>query len=238
VESAFEVVSRPIAPEPGSFGSVHPSEFPIGATPQRGFATLAEGSRALTVANRGCAEVEAVPEAGGTTSLALTLLRAVGWLSRGDLALRPIHAGPALETPGAQGIGPHCVELAFWLHEAGDPQRGADAYRFGAPAWLFPAEGDADSPLCDGARLLEIDDPALVVSAIEPRSQSTPLIRLYNASGSARRASVRWLGPGARRLEPVDLAGNAARESGFTAGEGASATLALRPWQIANLTTG
>jgi hypothetical protein len=238
VESAFEVASRPIAPERGSFGSEHPSEFPIGATPQRGFATLAAGSRALTVANRGCAEVEAVPEADGATSLALTLLRAVGWLSRGDLALRPIHAGPALETPGAQGIGLHCVELAFWLHEEGDPQRGADAHRFGAPAWLFPAEGDADASLGDGARLLEIDDPAVVVSAIEPRSESTPLIRLYNASGSARRVSVRWRGPGARRLEPVDLAGNAARLEGFQAGEGASATLALRPWQIANLTTG
>ena len=66
VESAFEIARRPIAPGPASFGSEHPSEFPIGATPQRGFATLADGSRALTVANRGCAEVEAVPEADGT----------------------------------------------------------------------------------------------------------------------------------------------------------------------------
>ncbi|HEY8155905.1 MAG TPA: hypothetical protein VII72_17375 [Myxococcota bacterium] len=238
VESAFEVALRPIAPDPASFGSAHPSEFPIGATPQRGFATLADGTRAFSVANRGCAEVEAVPEAGGGTSLALTLLRAVGWLSRGDLALRPIHAGPALETPGAQVPGPQRVEFAFWLHADGDPERVAEAHRFGAPAWIFAAEGGPDAPLRDGARLLEIDDPALVVSAIEPRRESTPLIRLYNASDAPRRVSLRWRGPGARRLEPVDLTGSATRLEGFVAGEGASATLALRPWQIVNLTTG
>jgi alpha-mannosidase len=237
VESAFEIAQRPIAPAPASFGSERPSEFPIGATPQRGFATLAEGGRAFSVANRGCAEVEAVPE-GSTTCLALTLLRAVGWLSRGDLALRPIHAGPALETPGAQCLGPHTVELAFWLHAEGDPQRAADAHRFGAPAWLFPAEGEPDAPLRDGARLLSVDDPAVVVSAIEPRTESTPLIRLYNASAVPRRVRVGWSGPGARGLSPVDLAGNAARLDGFAPGEGASATLALRPWQIASLTTG
>jgi alpha-mannosidase len=235
VESAFEVARRPIAPGPADFGSEHPSEFPIGATPQRGFATLAEGARALTVAGRGCAEVEAVQETDGSSSLALTLLRAVGWLSRGDLALRPVHAGPALQTPGAQGLGPHRVEFGFWLHADGDPQRVADAHRFAAPACLFAAEGGPDAPLGNGARLLEIDDPEVIVSAIEPRTQSTPRIRLYNASDRPRRVELRWCGPGARRLEPVDLAGSATRLEGFVPGEGARATLALRPWQIVNL---
>jgi hypothetical protein len=235
VESAFEVARRPIAPGPGDFGSDRPAEFPIGATPQRGFATLADGARALTVANRGCAEVEAVPEADGRTSLALSLLRAVGWLSRGDLALRPGHAGPALETPGAQVPGAHRVELGCWLHADGDPQRIADAHRFAAPAWLFPAGGGA-AELHDGARLVEIDDPAVVVSAIEPRAESTPLIRLYNASPRARRVALRWGGPGASRLETVDLAGRPLPLDGFAPGSGASATLPLRAWQIVSLT--
>ena len=129
------------------------------------------------------------------------------------------------------------MELAFWLHVDGDPQRAADAHRFGAPAWLLPAEGEPDAPLRDGARLLAVDDPAVLVSAIEPRTESTPLIRLYNASAAPRRVRVSWGGPGARRLTPVDLAGNAKQPLGFEPGEGASATLALRPWQIASLTT-
>jgi len=46
-------------------------------------------------------------------TIAITLLRSVGWLSRGDLRERRGHAGPALETPTAQCIGPqafrYCV---------------------------------------------------------------------------------------------------------------------------------
>lgn len=234
VESAFEVARRPIAPAPGDFGSERPAEFPIGACPQRGFATLADGRQGFTVASRGCAEVEAVPEENQTTSLALTLLRAVGWLSRGDLALRPMHAGPALATPGAQVPGPHRVEFGFWLHADGDAQRTADAQRFGAPAWLFGADTGSHAPLRDGVRLLEIDDPAVVVSAIEPRAESTPLIRLYNASDAPRRVALRWCGPGAETLEPVDLMGRTTALTGFVAGANASAMLALRPWQIVN----
>jgi hypothetical protein len=236
VESAFEIAQRPIAPGRLAFGSEQPAEFPIGASPQRSFATLSDGRQALTVANRGCAEVEALPESDGSTSLALTLLRAVGWLSRGDLALRPMHAGPALETPGAQVPGPHRVELGFWLHAQGDAQRVADAHRFAAPPWLFAADGASQAPLRDGARLLEIDDPAVVVSAIEPRAESSPQLRLYNASDAARSVVLRWHGPGAQRLEPVDLTGRETALAGFVAGGGASATLALRPWQIVSLT--
>ncbi|MEE8580091.1 MAG: hypothetical protein V3T33_00760, partial [Myxococcota bacterium] len=99
VESAFEVAAREIAPVLPSAGERQPAEHPSGATPQRCFASLDDGQDALTVANRGLAEVEAVPEGDGTTSLAVTVLRAVGWLSRGDLVMRPGPAGPPLPTP-------------------------------------------------------------------------------------------------------------------------------------------
>jgi hypothetical protein len=147
-----------------------------------------------------------------------------------------MHAGPALETPGAQVPGAHRVDLAFWLHPDGDRERVAEAHRFGAPAWVFPADAGPHAPLRDGERLLEIDDPAVVVSAIEPRAESTPVVRLYNASDAPRSVSVRWRAPGAQRLEPVDLAGRPTALTGFAAGEGASAALALRPWQIVSLT--
>src|SRR5439155_22175091 len=38
-------------------------------------------------------------------TIAITLLRAVGFLSRGDLPERRGHAGPALATPSAQCLG-------------------------------------------------------------------------------------------------------------------------------------
>jgi alpha-mannosidase len=47
-------------------------------------------------------------------AIAVTLIRAVGDLSRDDLATRPSgHAGPPVKTPGAQCLGSHRFELAF-----------------------------------------------------------------------------------------------------------------------------
>ena len=45
--------------------------------------------------------------------LAVTLLRCVGRISRGDLSNRPTNAGPEVATPGGQLLGPHHFELAI-----------------------------------------------------------------------------------------------------------------------------
>ena len=234
VESAFEIAERPIDPPPDAFGSESPSEFPVGATPQRSFATLDDGDRALTVANRGLAEVDAVPEADGTTSLAVTLLRAVGWLSRGDLRLRPGDAGPGLATPGAQVAGLHRAEISIRLHPVDSVERVSEAHRFANPARGWIGGGPVDAPLADGARLVEIDDPAVVVSAIEPRADRHPVLRLYNASAQPRNVALRWNGPSARAIEPVDLTEQRVQDDTVRTEE-TRATLSLRPWGIATL---
>jgi alpha-mannosidase len=233
VESAFELAERPIAPQPGDFGSPTPSEFPIGAVPMRGFASLDDGARALTLAGRGAAEIEALPEADGSTSLAVTLLRAVGWLSRPDLRLRPGHAGPPMETPGAQVPGRHRLELALWLHPAGDPARTARAHAFASPAAVFPGV-DGAGPLADGARAVEVDDPEVVVSALEPRADGRSLLRLYNASDRGRDVRIVWRLPGVETLAAVDLAERPAPAARL-AREGGAVRLHLGPWQIAGL---
>jgi alpha-mannosidase len=191
----------------------------------------------MTVANRGSAEVDAVPESDGTTSLAVTLLRAVGWLSRGDLRSRPGDAGPGLETPGAQVAGPHRVELSLRLHPVDSVERVCEAHRFAHPARAWIGGGPVDAPLADGARLVEIDDPAVVVSAIEPRPDGRAVLRLYNASAQPRTAALRWNGPGARAVQPVDLMEQDVHDESVHA-EGAGATLSLRPWGIATLRIG
>jgi alpha-mannosidase len=234
VESAFEIAERPIDPPRDAFGSESPSELPVGATPQRSFATLDDGQRALTVANRGSPEVDAVPEADGTTSLAVTLLRAVGWLSRGDLRLRPGDAGPGLATPGAQVSGLHRAELSIRLHPVDSIERVSEAHRFAHPARAWIGGGPVDAPLGDRARLVEIDDPAVVVSAIEPRADRGAVLRLYNASPQPRDVSVRWNGMGARTLEPVDLIERPLPDRPIR-GEKTRATLSLRPWEIVTL---
>ena len=234
VESAFEVAERPIAPGPGDFGSERPAEFPIGAGPQRSFATLDDGQQAMTVANRGNADVEAVVEPDGTSSLAVTLLRAIGRLSQTDLALRPVPAGPPFPTPGAQVPGPHRCELALRCHAAGEPRRTADAHAFAFPPLAFAGGSTADAPLRDGARLLLLDDPAVVVSAIEPRPGGGAWLRLYNATPQVRRVRLRWNTPAATALDPLDLAGRVDAAVRLQA-DGPNAVLELRPFEIVSL---
>src|SRR5690606_4848994 len=236
VESAFEIAERPIAPAPDAFGSDRPSELPIGAGPQRRFATLhGPGGLALTVANRGLAEVEALPGPGDDrAAVAVTLLRAVGWLSRGDLALRPGPAGPVLPTPGAQVPGRHRAELSLRLHPSDDPRRAVEAHAFAAPAIAFAIGVGGEGPLGDGSRLVEVDDPHLEVSAIEPRRDGVD-VRIVNLSPARRRATLRWLGAPGARLVPVDLAGRSQAAGETQEGVVDRAELDLRPWQIQTL---
>jgi alpha-mannosidase/mannosylglycerate hydrolase len=233
VESAFEVVERPIAPARDSFGSAAPAEFPVGACPQRSFAALADETLALSVAARGNGEVEAVPEPDGTTSIALTLLRAVGWLSGSDLALRPGPAGPLFETPGAQVPGPFAAGFSLRLHRPDERARVAEAHRFAWPPLAFAlGDGPPGTELRDGARLVVIDDPAIVVSAFEPGAEGRLHLRLYEALGRARRLVGRI--PGAVQIRALDLAGREDRELPLT-GAGEAFEAELRAGQIVDL---
>ncbi|MFI5317608.1 MAG: glycoside hydrolase family 38 C-terminal domain-containing protein, partial [Myxococcota bacterium] len=234
VESAFELVERPIAPAEDAFGPARAAELPIGACPQRAFACIDDGTRALSVANRGNAEVEALREADGSSSLAVTLLRAVGHLSRGDLKLRRGHAGPPFETPGAQVPGAHRAELSLRLHGADDADAAAHAHRFVYPPLVVAGGGPADAPLRDGARLVELDDPGVVVSAIEPRADGSTVVRLYESSGRARGVSLAWNAPGRWTWEAIDLAEHPDSAARIQV-DGARARIELRACEIRNL---
>jgi alpha-mannosidase/mannosylglycerate hydrolase len=92
-----------------------------------------------TVCARGLHEYELLPN--GT--LAVTLLRAVGDLSRGDLAARPGHAGWPTATPGAQGLGPFRAETALAPvgFAGGDPAGDWDAVDAVADEFHAPLTG-------------------------------------------------------------------------------------------------
>jgi len=79
-----------------------------------GFLDINDGEYGLAVLNQGLPEYEIIPE---NNTIALTLLRCVGWLSRGDLEYREGNAGPSFPTPEAQCLGEHIFYYALIPHQ-------------------------------------------------------------------------------------------------------------------------
>jgi mannosylglycerate hydrolase len=184
-EGHFDVVERPVGVPDGTGWD----ETPTAALPQQGWVSIGGGRRGLTIANHGLPEFEARPD--GT--VALTLLRAVGWLSREDLLTRVGGAGPEIPTPDAQCLGRQRAEYAIVPH-AGDWLE-ARAYQ-AAHEYLAPLYGSVtglhtgDLPWREG--LLELaGDHSLLMSACKKAEQSDALIlRFWNVAKQPAEARV------------------------------------------------
>jgi alpha-mannosidase len=166
-------------------------EKPIGTGPQKTFSCVESGSLGMALLNRGIPEIEAIA-GNNETALALTLVRAVGWLSREDLKARPAGAGPAIETPGAQSKGPHSFEYAFVSFQ-GDYATASVVEQ--AHSFAFPPIGIITNrhkgKIKDGASLVSTDNPNVIVSAIEKsRLDGALLLRLYNTTDGAQQARL------------------------------------------------
>jgi alpha-mannosidase len=227
VEQAFCTVERPFALEPP--GEI---ERPIGTGPQRTFAALTDGRVGVALFNRGIPEVEGRATPGGS-ELALTLVRAVGWLSRSDLRSRLGPAGYDLETPEAQSPGLHRFAYALTTF-AGDTDAAslvAEAHRFAYPPLAVAAERHPGALPSDAA-LVRVADPCVVVSAVLPgRRPRAYRVRCYNASAIGREATIVF--SRAVGVRAVDLLGR--RMPGRLARRGGTVRLPLRPWEIVTL---
>jgi alpha-mannosidase len=149
------------------------------ADPLQNFVSIGDDKIGLTLATRGLPEYQTRRDDQGTTLL-LTLLRCVGWLSRDDLVTRSGHAGPALETPGAQEIGVHEFEYAL-ISAAGDWRNTfADAHAFVTPLRAIATSVHSGS-LASAASFVDVTPREFVISAIKPAEDGQGLIvRGYN----------------------------------------------------------
>ncbi len=180
-EGHFDVVERPVALPTGTSDW---AEQPAGTHPQLTFVDVSNGQRGVLLANRGLPEYEVLPgtgEAPGVT-LALTLLRCVGWLSRGDLHNRDGHAGPAEPTPAAQCPGEHTFHYALVPHAGNYLTAFGEAHAFNAPLRAVCTDLH-DGPLPASASFLEVSPAAVVLSAVKPPEEGEGLIvRIHNAA--------------------------------------------------------
>ncbi len=154
----------------------------------------------LVAANGLCVVAPGLPEAELTPdgTILLTLVRSVGWLARYDLPSRPIPAGPAIETPGAQVQGafvaPFTLMVDAGLAEASDVNSGLRGVIAGPEPLLEP-----------GKSLLEIDDDRILLSALKPADDDDGLIlRLLNPTDETLEVTV-GLGFAVMEVESVRL---------------------------------
>ncbi len=155
---------------------------------QRAVATfVAQGfvhANGLSVVAPGLNEAELVTTGEGA-AIALTLVRAVGHLSRHDLRARPGPAGPGTDIPGAQCPGR--VEARLVLFAGLDAAAARDAE---LPLRAVPC---GDAPLvAPGVALLALAPHALVLSAVKPAEAGSGLVvRVLNPTDAACEAVLR-----------------------------------------------
>jgi hypothetical protein len=186
-----------------------------------------------TVFSDGLAEYEALADG----SVAVTLLRAVGVLSRHDLPERPGHAGWPADTPLAQSIGPYRAELALAPHGPDSPAQ-RHAVEELADDVLLPLVGvTLRSNLGDPARAggLELEGDGLAFSAAMPaREPGWIVLRCVNRTDGEVHGRWRTRRPIAdarlARLDetPLDPLEPSGQDVAFAAGPLAIVTLLVR----------
>ena len=156
-----------------------------------------DGQVGLLVANRGLPEFEVLDGAGSVT-IALTLLRCVGWLSRDDFRTRRGHAGPMIATPEAQCPGRHVLEYALVPHAGTWSGIFPLAHAFATPLRAEPAAVQA-GPLPLEQSFVEVAPSSLVVSAIKlPERGAGLIVRCWNTAETPVEGRVRLCWPFAR----------------------------------------
>jgi len=201
-EGQFEVTERPVAIEDPGNGW---PEVYVPTMPQQGWVSVADGPRGLMVANSGLPEYEILRDGSGT--IALTVLRAVGWVSREDLLSRVGGAGPTIPTEDAQCLGRNTASYAIIPH--GGSWLASRAY-LTAEEYLVPLYGSATGAHAgvrprDGGEVELLGDHTLVLSACKKAEQFDALIlRAWNVAQEPTSATV-WLVRRPKTVQLVDL---------------------------------
>lgn len=144
-----------------------------------GFVDINDGEYGLALLNQGLPEYEIIPE---NNTIALTLLRCVGWLSRGDMEYKKGNAGPSFATPEAQCLGENTFSYALIPHQgswddASIPRKTKQYKTKVLTKQLKNQPGN----LSDEYSFIELGGEHLEISAIKKHEfEDKLLIRIYN----------------------------------------------------------
>lgn len=182
--TTFDIARRHTGPRDAT-SWVHPAPTTF---VQQGFVS----ANGLTVAAPGLPEAEVSSDG----VIAITVIRAVGWLARMDLGTRPQPAGPVISTPGAQCL--QRIEAYLALFAGCDARAVRDA-----ELGLRAVAAGAVPLLPERQTLLTVEPRTVLVTALKPAEDGNGIVlRLLNPTDAPLEARI-GLGFAAARSESV-----------------------------------
>ncbi len=170
--TTFDIVERQTTPRAAT-GWVHP---PPSTFVQHGFVS----ANGLTVGAPGLPDAEVTPDG----VIAITLVRAVGWLARMDLTTRPQPAGPVIPTAGAQCQERIEANLALFVGQDARAMRDAELGLRAVAAGKVPLV-PANRPL------ITIEPREILLTALKPAEEGPGIVlRLLNPTDAALAARI------------------------------------------------
>ncbi|TCL65927.1 mannosylglycerate hydrolase [Hydrogenispora ethanolica] len=244
-ETQFDVVRRPIIPPPFDDSKLSPEvqRIIIGARepepttifPQRTFVDIHDRQKGAgaAVLNQGLPEYQILPE---QNTIALTLLRGVGWIARPDLLTRTGDAGPMIAVPDAQCLRTMEFNYAFYPHP-GDWRTGKvleAADQFNHELCIVRTDRHPGTwPARLGWLNVESPDGAVKATALKRSEDGTALIvRLHNPAEQPLEATLTSF----LKIKKAAYAGlNEKEEAAIAVLEGRTLRLKIDPKQIVTL---
>lgn len=187
-ETSFALVDRPVTPEPSEGWR----EKNTATFAQRRFVFVESKDTGVAVLNKGLPEYEVKPDG----KIYLTLIRAVGWLSRDDLRYRKGNAGPSLETKDAQCLGVREFEYAVVFTDPS--KKGMKVFKhaeeFHTPLEARSVQYKTEAAIReDVGSFLEIVKGDIVLSAMKKAEDSdATVVRFFNPLNHETEAVIRF----------------------------------------------
>ena len=170
----------------------YPGELDYPTHHQGDFVLFTGEKYQVWVANRGLPEYEVMGD-----QIAITLNRAVGYLSVGKGRIRPCQAGPSVPTIGAQCKRKITAELAYGIATFDQETVIRYAREYSHPAWVrempyLPCV-DSTGELPRFGSLCAIDNRNIILSALKPADEEGRFVlRLYNQTEQRQQTTIKF----------------------------------------------
>ncbi len=170
----------------------YPGELDYPTHHQGDFVCFSGETYQVWIANRGLPEYEVLDN-----QVAITLHRAVGYLSVGKGRIRPCQAGPSVPTPFAQCQRTMRAELAYGLAEIDQGTMIRYAREFAHPAWVrempYLPYLNSVGTVARYASWCAVDNSQVILSALKPTEEKGIIVlRLYNQSSQNQQATINF----------------------------------------------